>query len=162
MDKNNICSVCGCSVDDDAAVLTLSGSGMAKMLCPECEHDFDILTESTDISEIKGSMERVSKKMSDFGVEEKTVLRTVDEIMNSAKERAEMIKCGDYRLSEEKEEEEVLEIPEEYRESEEDKELDRRDEERNKKADKIINIICIAAVAVTAAFLIYTLVKTLF
>ena len=100
-------------------------------------------------------MDRIGKKVATASLGDRESLATVKEILESAIERAELIKSGEYDFSSDTESEDSYEIPEELLESEEDRELDRMDEEKNKKFDKIFNWVAGIAIGAAAAFLIY-------
>ncbi len=155
------CSICTAPVSDEAAVLTVGGAGTPRYLCPECEAEFDIMTESLEPEEISASLERVGKKMSDANIEDTLTLKTANEIMESAAERAKAIKDGSYEPESEEtpldDEESFEEIPPEYRESEEDIELEREEEEKAKKVDKVINIVCAVVLAAALAFFVWSI-----
>lgn len=159
----SFCSVCQGAVDrEKSAILTLGGFGNPRYMCDECAKDFDTVTLSHDVEEISCAMDRIGKKMTSVNQEDKLVLKTVKEIMENAKSRAEQIKDGTYDFSSEQAEEDIEEeIPEELRETEEDKETVRLQEERNKKIDKISNWVCLGVIIGALGFFIYKVMTIL-
>ncbi len=160
------CSVCTAEIEtDEAAILTMGGFATPRYICAECESDMDSASGSADVDVIFAAMERVSKKMTSNNIDDGAVLKTVEEIMKAASERAEMIRNGEYDFSEDDSEEFAEgedEIPEELRETDEDRELDRKEAEANKRADKITNWVCIALIAAAVGYLVYRVVTTYF
>ena len=156
------CCICNSSVNgEDAAILTMSGYGSPRYICDGCDGELSVATGAHDVCEISAAMDRISKKMTGNNVDDTLVLKTVEEIMTEARERAEKIKSGSYDFSEEDTPcEEISEIPEELLETEEDRELDRKEAEKNKKLDKITNIVCIVMLAIAFGFLAYKLITT--
>ena len=81
------------------------------------------------------------------------MLETVTEIFSAAGERARKIKEGTYDFSEdEKEEDGLLDVPEELCETEEDKALDVKEQKNAKLIDKIFNWIYLAVFLGVAVF----------
>lgn len=159
-----LCAVCKKKVDSEtAAILTLGGYANAKYLCEECDSDMEIATRSRDCSEISSAMDRITKKMSDAGIDDKLSLKTVSELLSEAKERAEKIKLGEYDFAEEEENDAAVEeVPEELRETEEDKILDEKEREQNKKIDRVIGIISGIVISATFAYIAYRFISTWF
>lgn len=158
-----LCSICNKSVDSEtAAILTIGGFGNPKYICEECDGDFADATGAKDINEISAAMDRISKKMTSIGTDDKLVLKSVKEIMEEASLRAEKIKNGTYDFSIEENNRECGDdsVPEELRETEEDKELDRKESERNKKLDKITNWVCIGVLIALLGFIAYRVITT--
>lgn len=158
-----LCSICNKSVDSEAAaILTIGGFGNPKYICEECDGDFADATGAKDIIEISAAMDRISKKMTSIGADDKLVLKSVKEIMEEAYLRAEKIKNGTYDFSIEENNRESGDdsVPEELRETEEDKELDRKESERNKKLDKITNWVCIGVLIALLGFIAYRVITT--
>ena len=103
-------------------------------------------------------MDRLGKKMSVSDVEDKLVIKTVNDIFVSSNERSEQIDNGTYDFSldeEELKEDELDEIPPELEETEEDRELDAKDEARGKKLDKILNWFCAGVFIAAIAYILY-------
>ena len=161
------CCICRAEADaDSSAILTLGGLGTPRYLCAECQRKFDTVTKGRDVSEISAAMEDIGRNMADNEVMDKRVLETVNEIMDKASERADLISKGEYDFSLDEGEAEEIEIPEELRETEEDRELDRIEEEKNKKEaemfNKVTNWICIGALIGVICFVIYRIVQAWF
>jgi hypothetical protein len=151
------CAICFNEVDsENAAILTMSGYGTPRYLCPDCEADIELATTSTDYKEATGAMERLSTKATRSNPDKQT-FAALTEILASAAERARAIADGTYDFSEDTAEqtEELEEIPEQLLETEADAEADRRDEARLKKFDKIFNYVAGVILAGFAAVLIW-------
>ena len=150
------CSICGKEVSEDAAILTMGGLGSPRLLCDECEELLDRSLNGKEYGDLAEATDTLAERLEKFGNEDSAVLEKVGELFSQAKERAELIKSGDYDFSaEEAPEEEVEEIPEELRETEEDRLLDEEEAKENKKIDKITTIICgVAFVAVLVFFIV--------
>lgn len=158
------CCICKSAVDgESAAILAMSGFGTPRYICDGCDSELSLATGASELSEIGSAMDRISKKMTENKVEDPLVLKSVQEIMKDARERAEKIKSGEYDFSEDESNDrgESEEIPEELLETEEDRELDRKEAEKNKKFDKISNIICLVLLAAAIGFLIYRVIRML-
>lgn len=151
------CSICKAGVEsENAAILAMGGFGNPRYMCEECRGDFDELTLSRDTEAIKLSAERIVKKMSKAGIDDKLTLKTVEEIMKSAGERKEKIEEGVYDFSEEETEQNSdEEIPEELLESDEESEEEKEKALRAEKLDRITNWICIALIVLAVIFVIY-------
>ena len=155
------CCICRAEVDaENAPMLTVNAFAAARYLCPECEKDLDTVMRGTTPEEIGEAMDRISAKLAENDIENKTTLAAIDEIMKDASERAEEIKNGTYDFS--LDDEVIEEIPEELLESEEDKELDRIEEEKNKKLDKIFDWINFALIFALIAFFAYFIIANFF
>lgn len=154
------CSICKSGVEEEtASILAIGAAGTPRFLCEDCERDFDELVNGTESESIRAAMDRVGKNMLDSDVDDKVTFRTVQEIMESARERVRLIESGEYDFAINEENEADGEIPEEYLETEEDRELDRAEAEKNKKLDKITNWICLALGAVAIAILIIQAIR---
>lgn len=157
------CSVCRAKFEgEDASILTLGGFGNPRYLCDSCASDFDAASSEREVSEIDCAIDRISKKMTAAKVDDGLVLRTVSELMTSARERREQIRRGEYDFSEDEVTEENDEIPKELLESEEDAAAEKRAAEKNKKYDKITNIICAVLAIAALGFFIYRIITTYF
>ena len=157
-----ICSVCGAPVGEDAEILTIAGFGNARFLCDECAGLIDKGLHSREYEEIAEACDALAERLESRGCEDEVVLMELEEIYSEAKERAELIKAGEYDFSAEEAPEddtEDLEIPEELSETEEDRLLDEKESEEIKKADKITTWI---SAGVFAAAIIFFLLKFVF
>lgn len=158
------CCICNCEVNsEDAAILAMSGYGSPRYICDGCDGELSLATGARELSDITEAMDRVSKKMTVNNVGDPLVLKSVEEIMTEARERAEKIKSGSYDFSEEEQANrstEAEEVPEELLETEEDRELDRKEAEKNKKLDKITNIVCITVLVAALGFLVYKMLSS--
>ena len=160
------CSICNREVDGEkAAVLTLGALGTSKYLCEECEADFETATRSTDVEKIALSMEKIGKLMADNNAVGNLVLNTVNDIFDSARERALEIKNGTYDFSKDEPVEIATvceDVPEELLESEEDRALDEAEEIRNQKIDKIITWISSVIFGGALVWVVYSLITKWF
>lgn len=157
------CAICKKNIEntEDAAILAMGGFGNPRYMCDECGADFDELTLSRDVVSIKAAADRISKKMSESGVDDKLTLKTVEEIMKSSGERKERIESGEHDFSEEEAEQNAVcddELPPELRESEEDAEAERIRAEKYAKFDTITNVICIVLLVAAIGFAIYRII----
>ena len=156
------CAICKGNIEnvEDEAILAMGGFGNPRYMCDECSSDFDELTLSRDVEAIKAAAERIGKKMSESGVDDKLTLKTVEEIMKSSAERKEKIELGEYDFSEEEAEQNAVcdDVPPELKESEEDAEAERIRAEKYAKFDKITNWICIALLVLAVGFAIYRII----
>lgn len=161
--EEKICSVCRAKIEsEEAAILTLGGFGNPRYLCDSCASDFDAASSEKEVSDIDSAIDRISKKMTSARVDDGLVLKTVSELMASARERREQIRLGEYDFSEDELPEENEEIPKELLESDEDVAAERLAAEKNKKYDKITNIICAVLALAALGFFIYRIIKTYF
>lgn len=138
--------------------------GTPKYLCAECESEFDLATNSRDPEEIGKAMQAIGDKMAERDSIGKVVYEAVNEIFDSARERAEKIKDGTYDFSLDDSDSAVVEaaeeVPEELRESEEDKEIDKREKEKEKKVGKIMDWITASILALAVGFAVYKIIVT--
>ena len=149
------CSLCKKILENEKPeILTVGSYGVARYLCDDCAATLDKMMLSSDVSEIKEAYDAVVEKMLDGPLIDESANETLQNMLNSAKERAEAIKNGTYDFSLDEPTDEMDEIPEELLESEEDKEKDRKRDEKAEKLDKVLNIFIIAAIVATAIFVI--------
>ena len=154
------CTMCRSTFDSkDASILTMSGFGNARYICPECARLLDTATLDRDYENIKSAMDTLSERM-EIDVTDTSAVDAITEILGDAAERAEMIKNStyDFSLDGEGGGESFDEIPEELLESEEDKALDEKEAKRNKILDKITSWVC---GAVLAGSLLYVIIRML-
>lgn len=153
------CCLCSKIIESETAdILTMGGYGIPRYLCEECAGDLNTVTRGATSADIHAAMDRLGKKMSVSGVEDKLTIKTINDIFKSSDERADKIDDGTYDFSldeEELKEDELDELPPELEETEEDRELDAKDEERSKKFDKIMNWFCAAVFIGAIAYLLY-------
>ena len=158
------CCICGCPVEEDAAILTMGAAGNARYLCEECDEFLITATTGKEFDKIEIAMEEISKRISNYNPDGVT-FDILSHTMLTASERAKQIKNGTYDFTLDEVEDdgyELEDIPEELLETEEDRELDRVDEEKMKKFDKVYNIIMIVALAAIVGMVIWRLVETFF
>ena len=149
------CSLCTKRLEkEEPQILTVGSYGVARYLCDECAALLDKMTLSTEISDIKEAYDAVVEKMLYGPLIDESANETLQNMLVSAKERAEAIKNGTYDFSLDEPTDEMDDIPEELLETEEDIELDRKREQRAEKIDKVLNVFIIAAIVATAIFVI--------
>ena len=149
------CSLCAKRFDkEEPEILTVGSYGVARYLCDDCAALLDKMMLSTDVSEIKEGYDAVVEKMLDGPLIDESANETLQNMLVSAKERAEAIRNGTYDFSLDTPTDEMDEIPEELLESEEDRERDRKRDERAQKLDKVLNVFIIAAIVAAAVFVI--------
>ena len=146
------CSIClSPELRDDAPVISL-GFGEPRLICNECEADFETATTSRDYDEIAAAMDRIGTKLSRTNADRGT-FKAVNAILTPATERAKAILDGTYDFALDEADDSVMdEIPEELRETEEDKALDAEDEEKKAVFDKIFNYFAIGAIGAVVLF----------
>ena len=135
----------------------MGGFGNPRYLCDVCAEDIDTVIGAKEAEKIEFSMARLSDKLSGAGADDPLVIETLKDIFSKAGERARKIKEGTYDFSEdeeEKEAEQLLDIPDELMETEEDKALDEKDAKAAKSLDKILNWVYIAIFLFAIAFAI--------
>lgn len=152
------CIICSAPVDEEIApVLEIGGYGNPKYLCAECSSDLDTVTLDRDTDNISSAMARITKKIGEADLSEKT-FATVTSILKGAAERAKAIKNGTYDFALDEAEDEdggFDEIPEELRETEEDIELDKRDEEKAEKFNQFFDYISMGVVIGIVIFAVW-------
>ena len=153
------CSLCTKVIaSEEPKILSMGAYGTPKYICDECSADIEEVSYGKEFEKIAAAMDRVGKKMADANPD-KITYNTVNSIMESAAERAKLIKEGKYDFSldecEEETEEGFDEVPEELLETEEDRELDRVEEEKLKKFDKFYNWVLTGAIIGFVGFLIW-------
>lgn len=145
------CSICGNSISkEDAPIIAMGGFGNPRYICDECAEKIEIMTKSRDIDEIKDAIMDIVTKMEKGEFEDKVLLKSVCEILDSAKDRLALIEKGEYdfSLDEAADESDIPEeIPEELLESEEDKAIDELESEEKKKFDKVFNWVALGVFA---------------
>ena len=155
--RDGKCAVCLAALDmDEAEILTISGFGAPRYLCPDCSNDFNVATTSHDFKAVEEAMAKVGDKLAKGGIEDGQTLDTVTEIFNGAAARAAEIKNGtyDFSLDEEEDEEGLDTIPEDLLETEEDRLLDEKEREQLRKFDTVMNWIILALGAAACVFLV--------
>ena len=159
------CTVCNKEFSTaEPKILAMGAYGTPKYICDGCSLDFDEATLGRDPEIIAAAMDRIGKRLAETNPDKNTFM-TVNSVMQTAAERAKLIKEGkyDFSLDEEPEdgdEEGFEEVPEELLETEEDRELDRRDEEKLRKFDKVFDVIIAVALAATAGIILWRILDT--
>jgi hypothetical protein len=148
------CAICLKLVDEEnAPILTMSGAGVPRYLCEECEVDVAAVSDSLVRDEIADATKRILSKITENNIDDPVTMRTVTDILKDGANRATAIEDGSYNTESEtadSEESEILEeIPEDLLETDEDRALDEAEEEKFKKIDKVLSWIWgIAIVAI--------------
>ena len=137
------CAICLRGVDEEnASILTMSGAGIPRYLCEECEADVATVTESLDNQAITDATKSILSKITENNIDDPVTMRTITEILGDGAKRATAIEDGTYSEESEAdgEDEEILdEIPEDLLETDEDRALDEAEEEKYKKIDKVLS-----------------------
>jgi len=132
-------------MDGQGAILTVSPYGGPRYLCDSCDGDFSIITSDESEEQIASAIDRVKSNLIKRNVEDKSVLKAVEQIINSKDETLEEV---------------PEQLPEELLETEEDKVLSERETEQNKKIDKIFNWITTGVAVAFLAIVIFWIIKT--
>ena len=157
------CSICRKRIEEEnAPLLVMGGFGTPRYVCEECDADLGEITSSHDTASISAAMARLGEKIKLCDPEDKLTLKTVREIMQSARERSELIERGEYDFSADEISEEDAEVPAELLETEEDRAAAEAEEKGAAKFDKITNVICLAILAVVIGFCAYLFLKSYF
>ena len=158
-----ICSTCLCRIEnDDAPVLTMGAYGTPKLLCDGCAALVETMTTSKDYDEIAKAMSDLTDVIAKSNADDRVVVQTVTELLESSAKRAQQIKEGTYDFSLDETDDGIDEIPEYLQESEEDRLLDEQDAEANAKFEKILNWLWIAFGVLAGAAIIWRVVTLLF
>lgn len=160
MENAKKCTICKNIFDgENASILTMSGFGNARLICPECAELLDRATLDTDCDRITEAMEKLSERNA-IDPADSDAVSAFTNILNTAAVRAEQIKKGEYDFSLDGEDSECEfeEIPDELKESEEDRALDEKEAKQSAVMDKISTWVC-GAVLVGAV--IYVIVRFL-
>ena len=155
------CAICKRAIDmENAPIIAMGGFGHPRCICDGCADKLDIMNTSSEPEEIKAAMRYIADTMANNTDDDMVAHNAVKVILMEAGARIEKIENG--TLEEDKEEEEILDVPEELAETEEDRELDRLDEIKNKKFDSIFNWISIGILGAAAVgIIIYLLIRFL-
>ena len=159
------CVICKRPIEsEDPAVLSLGALGTPKHICTHCEDTIDKMLSLTDYNEIMSECKTLGEALTRGDTGDESVIKSVNELITKAADRAASIKEGSYDFSEDEEEsgdaeESFDEIPEELRETAEDKALDEKEAHFtaifNTVTTWISGIILVGAVG----FFIYTLLS---
>lgn len=153
--KTANCSICLSPIDrENAPILAISGAGVPRCLCDACANDIEVAGYDREYDNITEAMDRISKNLSEHGIDDPLTLSTMTALMKRAAARAELIQDGEYDFSiDEVDDYELDEIPDELLESEEDKQLDAEEKEQSAKVDKVLNWIWGVVLAGVVAFM---------
>lgn len=158
------CCICEKLIEnEDAPVLSMGAVGNARLLCDDCSELLDTVTLGENLDDITAAMDKLGNMMAN-GNPDVVTFNEVNNIMLEASERAKAIKDGsyDFTLDLEEKDDSFDEIPEDMLESEEDIEQDRLEEEKNKKFNKVYNVILVCMLVLTAGFIIWKVVESIF
>ncbi len=145
------CSICNNKVDEQTApIIAMGGYGYPRYICDECAEKIEIITHSRDVDEIKAGIADIVDKMENGELNDKILIKSVCEILDTAKERLLLIERGEYdfSLDESDSADEEGDIPEELLESEEDKIIDEREKEEKRRFDNIFNWVALGVFSV--------------
>ena len=152
------CTVCKNVFDGkDASILTMSGFGNARYICPECSALLDTATTDKDYENITAAISEIGER-ANLDVADTAAVDAFTEILDSAKERAEKIKLDEYDFSLDGEDGALEEIPDDLKETEEDKALDEAEAKQIAVIDKITSWICGAMLVATVVYVIVKLI----
>ena len=172
----NRCSVCLRTIEgDDAPILTISGYGKPRLLCPRCDKLVGTICDSTDKVEVSEAIKKIGESLTSANVDDKAVFDTLKTMIDEARVRIEegvlpntdesdeqgnVLSSGSENATAEDtaEEayEEIFDIPEELRESEEDRVKDEKEAKHNKVMDSVVGW---AAAAILVATIVIFIVK---
>lgn len=156
MENSRKCTVCKKLFDgSEASILTMSGFGNARLICPECAELLDTATLDTDYEKIKAAMDSLADR-NDIDPADSAAVSAFTNLLDTAAERAEKIKSGEYdfSLDTDSSEDEFEEIPEELKESEEDRALDEKEAKASAIMDKISTWVCGAIIVGAIVYVI--------
>lgn len=154
------CAICLRGVDEEnASILTMSGAGIPRYLCEECEADVAAVTESLEQQEIADATKKILDKITRNNIDDPVTMRTITDLLGDGAKRATAIKDGTYEsASDDNGDEEILdEIPEDLLESDEDRALDEAEEEKYKKIDKVLSWVWGFAILAIVAMMVWWL-----
>ena len=142
-------------VNPEAPVLTMGAYGSPKCVCDECSALIETATTSHDYEEAINACREIGDSMTHGDTGDVQVIDTVNEIIESAKQRAEAIQDGTYDFSiDEVSEEDTFEITEDLEETEEDKAKDAKDAQVMKIFDTVASWACGIILVATLIFFI--------
>ena len=161
-EENNMgkCCICKKEIDTETApILFMGGAGNPRCLCDECDARIMEATTGKDYDGIIDSCRELGKTLESADSNDIKVIVTVGELIKKAKERAELIKSGEYDFALDEADAEngepEFEITEDIAESEEDKLLDEKEAKVNRVVDNIITwVMGLAIVAAVVFFVI--------
>lgn len=146
------CSICNNAINKESApIVAMGGYGNPRYICDECAEKIETMTLSRDVDEIKSAIADIVNKMEKGELDDKILIKSVCEILDTANERLLLIEKGEYdfTLDDTSEtDEDENDIPEELLESEEDKIIDEREMEEKRRFDSIFNWIAIGVFGV--------------
>lgn len=171
------CSICLKDVDaSEAAILTISGYGKPRYLCPHCEKLINTVCESNDKDEVSVAIESIGSTLSALNIDDDAVFGTISELFSQAKQRlenpdattSEEAEAIDEDIPGEQEEEAPesdnadknsddvpeFDIPDELRESAEDRERDEKEAKRSKVFDTVVGWASVAILVGLVAFFV--------
>lgn len=173
----DICSICLKNIDEEnAPILTISGYGKPRYLCPHCEKLVSTVCESNDRGEVSEAIEKIGASLTVESVEDKPVISALNELFEEAKARLEnpeaynkakeaeidgdeaegLCDSPESAATENVESEEIFDIPAELCESEEDRQKDEDDKKKSKIFDTVIGW---AAAAILIGAIVFFVVK---
>lgn len=138
------CCICKRPLDNpEAPVLAMGAYGSPKCVCDECSNLIETATASHDYDEAINACRELGNSLTRGDTGDIQVIDTVNEIIESATNRAEAIQDGTYDFSlDEESNEEEFEITEDLEETEEDKAKDENDAKVMKIVDTVVSWAC--------------------
>lgn len=172
----NRCSFCLRTIEgDDAPILTISGFGKPRLLCPHCDKLVGTICDSTDKVEVSEAIEKIGESLTLANVDDKAVFDTLKAMIDEARVRieegvlpitdapdeqgdavAEDNEADTLVKNTEAAAEEIFDIPEELRESDEDRAKDEKEAKHSKVMDSVVGW---AAAAILVATIVIFIVK---
>lgn len=147
------CCVCQRPCDETTSpILYMSGAGIPRCLCDDCDKNIENATHSKEPDSIKSAIASLGRALEDGETGDMTVIAKINEIIAVADERREKIEAGEYDFAlDEEDEGEDFVLTEDMLETEEDKQLTEEENRRAKIIDTvttwIMGILIVAAVA---------------
>ena len=152
------CCICKKEIDSNTAtILFMSGAGIPRCICEECDKNVETMTAGRDPDAIITSCRELAGALERGETGEERVIMLVGEMLGAAKERADKIRAGEYdfSLDEAADEGEEFELTDDMLETEEDRALDEKEARVNKILDTVTSwTMGIALVAAVVFFII--------
>ena len=107
----DICSICLKKIDsENAPILTISGYGKPRYLCPHCEELVSVICESGDRKKVSEAIEKIGASLTVASVEDRPVFSALNEMIEDAKARLENPEVTDKEGEEARSAEEPCEV----------------------------------------------------
>lgn len=149
------CCICKRPLENpEAPVLTMGAYGSPKCVCDNCSEIIETATSSHEYEEITSACRELGDALTKGDTGDMGVIQAVNDILSSAKERADAIKEGTYDFSLDSINEDTFEITEDLEETEEDKAKDEKEAKTIKVIDTVVSWTCGAALVAALVFFI--------